>query len=244
MSYLLHFKCAISVRARETRTGDMAYRGKSLLFLCLAAMLPPVLLSPERAAAESLTLTTYYPAPYGVYQKLRATSAAYLAYQGGEFDGVSIGRPPANPKTGGRTLLGGQTRSEDADFPAYNYILDVNGRAQFRSNIHLSREMVLKDDTGLCVRQESTGNGATECPDKGKQYAAWIPGIWQEGRSDLSLPPLVVKQVGYVTVPTSHKVPGQEDTPPAKLAVEGLEVGYSDESGVAFYCCPREIAPQ
>ncbi|MFA5139517.1 MAG: hypothetical protein WC728_09825 [Elusimicrobiota bacterium] len=36
---------------------------------------------PRPSAPESLTLTTYYPAPYGVYQELRASRNTYLAYQ-------------------------------------------------------------------------------------------------------------------------------------------------------------------
>jgi hypothetical protein len=36
---------------------------------------------PTPAAPESLTLTTYYPAPYGVYQEMRATRSVAFAFE-------------------------------------------------------------------------------------------------------------------------------------------------------------------
>lgn len=38
-----------------------------------------VLVNPAGLATEQLTMTTYYPSPYGVYQRLRSTQDAYLA---------------------------------------------------------------------------------------------------------------------------------------------------------------------
>lgn len=38
-----------------------------------------VLVNPGGLATEQLTMTTYYPSPYGVYQRLRSTQDAYLA---------------------------------------------------------------------------------------------------------------------------------------------------------------------
>ncbi|MFH2205042.1 MAG: hypothetical protein ABIJ96_18185, partial [Elusimicrobiota bacterium] len=40
---------------------------------------------------ESLTLTTYYPAPYGAYKELRATETAYLAYVPGGSATPAVG---------------------------------------------------------------------------------------------------------------------------------------------------------
>ena len=38
---------------------------------------------PVRAADESLTLETYYPAPYGIYSELTTTGQTLLATEGG-----------------------------------------------------------------------------------------------------------------------------------------------------------------
>lgn len=47
-----------------------------------------VIMRPAALSTEQLTLSTYYPSPYGVYKQLRATDDAYLAYQAGS---VGIG---------------------------------------------------------------------------------------------------------------------------------------------------------
>ena len=44
-------------------------------------------------AQESITLTTYYPAPYGVYQQLRSTEDTFLSYTSGVVGvGTTISR--------------------------------------------------------------------------------------------------------------------------------------------------------
>jgi hypothetical protein len=45
------------------------------------------LAQPRLSVPETLSLTTYYPAPYGVYQELRASRNTYLAYQTPLADG-------------------------------------------------------------------------------------------------------------------------------------------------------------
>ena len=47
-----------------------------------AAALALLCLTPGILSTEQLTLTTYYPSPYGVYEDLRATQNTYLAYSG------------------------------------------------------------------------------------------------------------------------------------------------------------------
>ena len=49
-------------------------------------------LHPGTLSTEQLTLTTYYPSPYGVYQQLRSTQDAYLAYGAGNV-GVGTNAP-------------------------------------------------------------------------------------------------------------------------------------------------------
>lgn len=52
--------------------------GRRELIGALAAFL--ALYLPLDLQTESMTLTTFYPAPYGVYQQLRSTGNTYLAY--------------------------------------------------------------------------------------------------------------------------------------------------------------------
>ena len=52
-----------------------------------------LLAAAARAAAEDITLTTYYPSPRGVYDQLRTMNNTTLAEQGG---GVGIGTTGPN----------------------------------------------------------------------------------------------------------------------------------------------------
>jgi len=60
-------------------------------FLALALLC----VHPMPLATESLTLTTYYPSPYGVYDELRSTNDAYFAYTSGN---VGIGTETPSTK--------------------------------------------------------------------------------------------------------------------------------------------------
>lgn len=51
-------------------------------------------LHPTGLSTEQLTLTTYYPSPYGVYQQLRSTQDSYLAYASGNV-GIGTAAPGA-----------------------------------------------------------------------------------------------------------------------------------------------------
>ncbi|MBI4056525.1 MAG: hypothetical protein HY399_03150 [Elusimicrobia bacterium] len=61
---------------------------KRLLYLLLIS----VASFPKSLSTETLTLTTYYPAPYGVYNEMRTTGNAYLAYQSGNV-GIGTSSP-------------------------------------------------------------------------------------------------------------------------------------------------------
>ncbi|MBI4051124.1 MAG: hypothetical protein HY400_01325 [Elusimicrobia bacterium] len=54
-------------------------------------------------STETLTLTTYYPAPYGVYTQLRSTRDSYLAYQGGNV-GIGTNTPLTRLHVSGQSL--------------------------------------------------------------------------------------------------------------------------------------------
>jgi len=69
-------------------------------FLCLSFIL---LLMPFLARAqEQLTITTYYPSPYGSYNELSTASNTYLATSGG-----SVGIGTSNPGTAKLAVIGG-----------------------------------------------------------------------------------------------------------------------------------------
>lgn len=73
-------------------------------------LLPPLMaglvlgLAGYGAHTEQLTLSTYYPAPFGVYQELRATGPAHFAYQGGRV-GIGTTRPRSLFEVDGTALM-------------------------------------------------------------------------------------------------------------------------------------------
>lgn len=74
-----------------------------------AALVPALMLSavPE-LGSESVTLSTYYPAPSGVYTNMITTSNTYLARDGGNL-GVGTSSPSSKLHVNGTSTLGGNT---------------------------------------------------------------------------------------------------------------------------------------
>lgn len=66
--------------------------------LVALAVLAIVGAAPGVLSTEQLTLTTYYPSPYGVYTQLRSRNDAYLATAAGGRVGVGTNAPGANGK--------------------------------------------------------------------------------------------------------------------------------------------------
>ena len=60
---------------------------------------------PVGAADESLTLETYYPAPYGIYSELTTTNSTYLATEGGNV-GIGTTDPQAKLEVAGGIKIG------------------------------------------------------------------------------------------------------------------------------------------
>jgi len=196
-------------------------------FICAAALALAAMV-PLDLAAESLTLTTYYPAPYGVYQRLRTTDSTYLAYQAANA-AVSVGRVPSG------TTLGGTDADPTKNFPQSGYSLDVNGKTMFRNIIHIARTV-----DSMCTPMTGSGNASVQlCP--ADRYAAWVPGMWQEGTIHMKLPTLVGNIVGFQDG-VGNWVEGHapyNDSTPATRAEGGVSIWY-DPTGGSWYCCAKD----
>ena len=72
---------------------------KVVLIAVLAVLLIPVV---SYGQEEEITLSTYYPAPYGVYKELTTTSNTYLATEEGNV-GIGIREPNSDAPNGTKT---------------------------------------------------------------------------------------------------------------------------------------------
>lgn len=97
----------------------------------VAAVFAAAALKPAPLASESVTLSTYYPAPSGVYTKLLSTGQAWLARDGG---GVMIGStntPSQALEVDGDVRYTGHLGIGTTSNPS-TYALDVTGANAFR----------------------------------------------------------------------------------------------------------------
>ncbi len=142
---------------------SIGQRGAVLLVAGLLILLLPII-----PTTESLTLTTYYPAPYGAYRELRATESAFLAYSGGQ---VGIGT--TNPQVQGVGL-------PNAGQP---YLADIDGHAQVRRDLRVGGSLILNGYITLaqpsCSEVAITG-ASSSCA--GGRYATTTPGLYQPGK--------------------------------------------------------------
>jgi len=76
--------------------------------LCLAAA--------SASAEETITITTYYPSPYGVYNELTTYSNTYLARTSGSV-GIGTINPQAKLEVVGGVKIGDDTGACDAGNP-------------------------------------------------------------------------------------------------------------------------------
>lgn len=79
----------------DTQDGvDIRFGRRHLVGLAALAL---VAFHPAELSTEQLTMTTYYPSPYGVYDQMRSQNDTFLAYAGGRV-GVGTLTPSANGK--------------------------------------------------------------------------------------------------------------------------------------------------
>lgn len=104
---------------------DLSF-GKRSIGAMMAALM--IFASATEVASESVTLTTYYPAPSGVYSQMITTGNTYLARDGGYVDVGNSAIQGAGVKM---TVTGG-TVGIGTSAPSTAYVLDVNG--QFHVN--------------------------------------------------------------------------------------------------------------
>lgn len=89
----------------RTITIKLVFNRRQVIGLLALALL---LAHPRGLTSEQLTLTTYYPSPYGVYQQLRSTNDSYLAYSGGNV-GIGTAAPAAKLDVVGKTQMNSNT---------------------------------------------------------------------------------------------------------------------------------------
>lgn len=91
---------------------------------------------PGALSTEQITMTTYYPSPYGVYDQMRSQNNTFLSYNSGAV-GIGTTNPAANTKLhvaggGNRTQIDGQLGVGGGYTDIYGTGISVTGR-----NIHV-----------------------------------------------------------------------------------------------------------
>lgn len=194
-------------------------------------------------STESLTLTTYYPAPYGAYKELRATQNAYFGY----VDTKSDPNDPDNPRIGVGTdnpqtrlhVNGNVTGDQFLDSEDNTFFLDPANRTEsanlaghmtigdtssvFGERLNIIKGYVHLPQQASCIKMIALGSRnesyseTRKTPCASNRYATMIPGIFQEG--EIRLP-------GFDVYDADTSISGTK---------RELVVVYKPE----FYCCSK-----
>lgn len=121
---------------------------------------------PSFLYTEQLTMSTYYPSPYGVYSELRATTNSFLAYQGGAV-GIGTKTPSADAKLHvvGTALLG-KTSIGHMNPPDSRVALDVRGGNIIWGGDTITQVSALARDQGGSIELGGNDTG----PGSGTPY--------------------------------------------------------------------------
>lgn len=216
---------------------SLVYGPRTLRVPIVAAML---LAAVGDLNSESVTLSTYYPAPSGVYTQMITTGNTYLARDGAATSvGVGTTAPGSKLSVSGNMSLGAAYAGTAA--PADSMIvsgrvgvglpnpveaLDVVGNIKVTSGGGANG--YVKINAAGCVISASVGNGSI-CG--AGQYATFQPGVYTEGLSYQNLP------APFLITPSLNRIYKFVGINPADGQMSAMSTGYTEAIRVA--CCPK-----
>lgn len=198
-----------------------------VLLLCVAPEL----------GSESVTLSTYYPAPSGVYTQMITTNNTFLARDGGN---VGIGNAAPTQKldvTGSANVTGNIAVGGNADVTGNANITGnaaVTGSASVAGNVTIGggagRGYVLINNTNTGCGQWDVTQGLV-CG--AGMYATFFPGFYVEGWSFQNRGGRVFAE-GIAGVSSYEVSALNRDTNAMQLMTLN-----KDDSVAHIYCCPK-----
>lgn len=154
---------------------------------------------PGYLGSETLTLTTYYPAPYGGYVSLLTTNQTLLARDGGNV-GVGIATP------GSKLHVNGITQVVEPGASADTYAYGTFGVTRQASGSTLTYiAMTRQGQVVKAMGIDSSNN--------------WVFGLPQAGNQVITSPQMVITQGGNVGINNSW--PSERLTVSGNLSVSG-----------------------
>lgn len=97
--------------------------------------------------SESVTLSTYYPAPSGVYTNMITTGATYLARDGGAATRVGIGTTAPNAKLD----VNGEERAQFLTTTGANPITSAGPLAPYTADIVIGSDRGVRHDSSIMM---------------------------------------------------------------------------------------------
>jgi hypothetical protein len=125
---------------------DLNFSSRAVRWGMVGAML---LVAAPELASESVTLTTYYPAPSGVYTQLISTTKTWLARDGGWVDIGTSGAPSGGTvlSVAGPTVMGNS--AANAALSAGNATLAVVGQGTTNPDLTVNGSILVGNDGNM-----------------------------------------------------------------------------------------------
>ncbi len=169
-----------------------------------------MLCAPVELGSETVTLTTYYPAPSGVYTRMITTANTFLARDGGVLGvgttgavsklgvsgGAAIGAAYATIAAPANGLIVEGTAGFGLSNPTAGNAVHVNGTSRFDGIIDARGNLVMSGFSAAAGRQgyiyvSNANTGCTQVTISALQnpacgfnnYVTYTKGIWVEGTS-------------------------------------------------------------